>query len=296
MRGKAGVANARLAYQAHQEVFSTPRWGSLADAGAHPQRPLWASTGVKDPAYPDTMYVTELVAPGTVNTMPEKTLDATADHAEVTRRHGDAVLRRGRRGPRQPRAARDLVRRGHRPARTRGRREVREVVGGAARTGSPESSRRPPRELARRRCHGGGRGCRGRARAHPRRRPRREPAVRAGPHPVGRGRRGGVGQAPRVDRPAATSRHLVGEVAALRGELKQAGYDRVVLCGMGGSSLAPRSSVRRPACPRRARLLRPRRRPWCPDRPRPDRRRRVEQVGLDRRDRQPAARLRAGLP
>lgn len=88
LRGKAGVANARLAYQAYEEVFSTPRWATLADAGAHPQRPLWASTGVKDPAYPDTMYVTELVAPGTVNTMPEKTLDATADHGEVT---GDTV-------------------------------------------------------------------------------------------------------------------------------------------------------------------------------------------------------------
>ncbi|EWT01829.1 transaldolase [Intrasporangium oryzae NRRL B-24470] len=88
LRGKAGVANARLAYQAYEEVFSTPRWKSLADAGAHPQRPLWASTGVKDPAYPDTLYVTELVAPGIVNTMPEKTLDATADHGTVT---GDTI-------------------------------------------------------------------------------------------------------------------------------------------------------------------------------------------------------------
>ncbi|HYN66055.1 MAG TPA: transaldolase [Ornithinibacter sp.] len=88
LRGKAGVANARLAYQAYEEVFATPRWESLASSGANPQRPLWASTGVKDPAYPDTMYVTGLVAPGTVNTMPEKTLDATADHGEVT---GDTV-------------------------------------------------------------------------------------------------------------------------------------------------------------------------------------------------------------
>ena len=88
LKGKAGVANARLAYQAYEEVFSTPRWKSLADAGANPQRPLWASTGVKDPAYPDTLYVTELVAPGVVNTMPEKTLESTADHGEVT---GDTV-------------------------------------------------------------------------------------------------------------------------------------------------------------------------------------------------------------
>jgi transaldolase len=88
LKGKAGIANARLAYQAYEEVFSTPRWQTLKDDGAHAQRPLWASTGVKDPAYPDTMYVTELVAPGTVNTMPEKTLDATADHGEVS---GDTV-------------------------------------------------------------------------------------------------------------------------------------------------------------------------------------------------------------
>jgi transaldolase len=88
LRGRAGIANARLAYQAYEEVFSTPRWRNLADDGAHPQRPLWASTGVKDPAYPDTMYVTELVAPGTVNTMPGGTLEAVADHGEI---RGDTV-------------------------------------------------------------------------------------------------------------------------------------------------------------------------------------------------------------
>jgi len=88
LKGKAALANARLAYQAYEEVFGTPRWQNLADDGAHKQRPLWASTGVKDPAYPDTMYVTELVAPNTVNTMPEKTLDAVADHGEIT---GDTV-------------------------------------------------------------------------------------------------------------------------------------------------------------------------------------------------------------
>ncbi|KIC65403.1 transaldolase [Pseudarthrobacter phenanthrenivorans] len=88
LKGKAGVANARLAYQVYEELFATERWALLADAGALPQRPLWASTGVKDPAYPDTLYVTELVAPGVVNTMPEKTLDATFDHGVVT---GDTV-------------------------------------------------------------------------------------------------------------------------------------------------------------------------------------------------------------
>ncbi|MCA1781292.1 MAG: transaldolase [Dermatophilaceae bacterium] len=88
LRGRAGIANARLAYHAFEEVFSTPRWHNLADDGARAQRPLWASTGVKDPDYPDTMYVTELVAPGTVNTMPEKTLDAVIDHGRIT---GDTV-------------------------------------------------------------------------------------------------------------------------------------------------------------------------------------------------------------
>lgn len=80
LRGKAGLANARLAYQVFEESIDSERWATLADAGARPQRPLWASTGVKNPAYPDTLYVDGLVAPGTVNTMPEKTLDAVADH------------------------------------------------------------------------------------------------------------------------------------------------------------------------------------------------------------------------
>jgi transaldolase len=84
LRGKAAVANARLAYEAYEEVFSSDRWNALEKAGANKQRPLWASTGVKDPAYPDTMYVTELVAPNTVNTMPEATLEATEDHGEIT--------------------------------------------------------------------------------------------------------------------------------------------------------------------------------------------------------------------
>jgi transaldolase len=88
LRGKAGVANARLAYQAYKEVFSTPRWANLAAEGAHRQRPLWASTGVKDPAYKDTMYVVDLVAPETVNTMPVKTMQAVADHGQIA---GDQV-------------------------------------------------------------------------------------------------------------------------------------------------------------------------------------------------------------
>ncbi|MGW7490250.1 transaldolase [Streptomyces sp. NPDC054786] len=88
LKGKAALANARLAYQAYEEVFSSERWAALDKAGANKQRPLWASTGVKDPDYKDTMYVEDLVAPGTVNTMPEATLEATADHGEIT---GDTV-------------------------------------------------------------------------------------------------------------------------------------------------------------------------------------------------------------
>jgi transaldolase len=88
LKGKAALANARLAYEAYEEVFGAERFTALAGAGANRQRPLWASTGVKDPAYKDTLYVDELVAPGTVNTMPEATLNATADHGEIT---GDTV-------------------------------------------------------------------------------------------------------------------------------------------------------------------------------------------------------------
>jgi transaldolase len=91
LRGKAAIANARLAYEAFEEVFGSERFVSLRERGAHPQRPLWASTGVKDPAYPDTLYVTELVVADTVNTMPEKTLQAFADHGEV---EGDRVTGR----------------------------------------------------------------------------------------------------------------------------------------------------------------------------------------------------------
>jgi len=83
LRGQAAVANAWLAYAAYQQDFGTDRWAVLKAAGALPQRPLWASTGVKNPAYPDLKYVTELITPGVVNTMPERTLLAFADHGEV---------------------------------------------------------------------------------------------------------------------------------------------------------------------------------------------------------------------
>jgi transaldolase len=83
LRGKAAVANAQLAYREYEKVFSTDRWKALADAGAHPQRPLWASTSTKNPDYKDTIYVEELIAPGVVNTMPEAVIHAWADHGEL---------------------------------------------------------------------------------------------------------------------------------------------------------------------------------------------------------------------
>jgi transaldolase len=91
LRGKAAIANARLAFEAYEQAFASDRWRSLAASGGRPQRPLWASTGTKDPAYPDTLYVDELVTAGVVNTMPEATIDAFADHGTVA---GDTI--RGR--------------------------------------------------------------------------------------------------------------------------------------------------------------------------------------------------------
>jgi transaldolase len=83
LHGKAAIANARLAYQRYERVFGGERWQALADNGAHPQRPLWASTSTKNPEYRDVMYVEDLIAPGVVNTMPESTIHAYADHGET---------------------------------------------------------------------------------------------------------------------------------------------------------------------------------------------------------------------
>lgn len=84
LRGQAGLANARLAWKAYQDFRAGPRWQALEAAGARPQRPLWASTGVKDPTFSDDMYVVGLAGPGCVNTMPEPTLRAVADHGHLT--------------------------------------------------------------------------------------------------------------------------------------------------------------------------------------------------------------------
>ncbi|RKR74155.1 transaldolase [Frondihabitans australicus] len=88
LKSKAGVANAQLAYEVYEQAFATERATGLLAAGANKQRPLWASTGVKDPSVPDTTYVVELVAADVVNTMPEKTLEATFDHGVIT---GDTI-------------------------------------------------------------------------------------------------------------------------------------------------------------------------------------------------------------
>jgi transaldolase len=88
LKGKAGVANARLAFQMFEEFFTGDRWAALEAAGARKQRPLWASTGVKNPDYKDTMYVDDLVVEDTVNTMPQKTMEAVADHGEI---RGDQI-------------------------------------------------------------------------------------------------------------------------------------------------------------------------------------------------------------
>lgn len=88
LKSTAAIANARLAFEAYEEKFASDQWKALEAAGAKPQRPLWASTSTKDPNLPDTLYVTELLTAGTVNTMPESTLKASADHLEP---HGDAV-------------------------------------------------------------------------------------------------------------------------------------------------------------------------------------------------------------
>jgi transaldolase len=85
LAGKAAIANARLAYASFQSIFSGERWETLAAAGARVQRPLWASTSTKNPAYPDTLYVDELIGPDTVNTLPDATLEAARDHANVAR-------------------------------------------------------------------------------------------------------------------------------------------------------------------------------------------------------------------
>ena len=133
LRGKAAIANARLAYELFENKCATERWQALAADGANVQRPLWASTSTKDPAFPDTMYVVDLVVADTVNTMPEATIKATADHGEL---RGDTVhgtYDDVAEGLRRPGGARHRLRRRGAGARGRGRSEVRGIVERAAR-------------------------------------------------------------------------------------------------------------------------------------------------------------------
>ena len=133
LRGKAAIANARLAYELFENRCATERWQALAAAGANVQRPLWASTSTKDPAFPDTMYVVDLVVPDTVNTMPEATIKATADHGEL---RGDTVhgtYDDVAAGVRRAGGARHRLRRRGAGARGRGRSEIRGIVERAAR-------------------------------------------------------------------------------------------------------------------------------------------------------------------
>ena len=146
LEGEAAIANARLAYQAYEQTFAGDRWDALAAAGANKQRPLWASTGVKDPKYDDTRYVVELVAPNTVNTAPEKTIDAVRDHGvirgntiEGTYAQASAVFS----APRSPR---------HRPRRRLrrpGNRRRRQIHPGLERTTRIRQRRAGQEEVAR---------------------------------------------------------------------------------------------------------------------------------------------------
>jgi transaldolase len=91
LKGRAAIANAKLAYQLFLERFSSPRWKALESKGARVQKPLWASTSTKNPAYRDVMYVEELVGPRSINTVPPQTLEAFKDHGEVRRTVDDKV-------------------------------------------------------------------------------------------------------------------------------------------------------------------------------------------------------------
>ena len=119
--GKAAVAQARLAYEAYLELFTGPRWAALEKAGARPQRPLWASTSTKNPAYPDLVYVDTLIAHNTVNTMPEDTLNHFLDHGNL-QLISDADFARGLSDLREPGRVRDRHGRRRGGARDRGRR------------------------------------------------------------------------------------------------------------------------------------------------------------------------------
>ena len=138
LKGKLAIANARLAYQEYKQLFSGPRWEYLTSKGATPQRVLWASTSTKNPDYPDTLYVEQLIGPDTVNTMPEETIEQYHDHG-----HPEPRVQTGpRRSPDPHRAARRRrceLPRHHRNPRARRRRKVRRRVPRAPQRPQPEA-------------------------------------------------------------------------------------------------------------------------------------------------------------
>ena len=143
LRGKAAVANARIAYESFERIFSGPRWEALAAKGARVQRPLWASTSTKNPDYSDTLYVDELIGPDTVNTMPDQTIEAARDHATAARTV-DQDVDRGAQGDRRGQGRRRRLRQDrHAGARRRGR----QVVLATPTTRCSSRSRRRPRQL-----------------------------------------------------------------------------------------------------------------------------------------------------
>ena len=158
LRGKAAVANAKIAYRSFQRIFSGPRWEALAAKGARVQRPLWASTSTKNPDYSDTLYVDNLIGPDTVNTMPDQTIDATRDHGTAKRTVDVDVDEAVEEMKEIEAAGVDVERHRPAPARRRGRRVVREVLPGPARLDRatrPQSSctraERPEHAVRRRR-------------------------------------------------------------------------------------------------------------------------------------------------
>ena len=148
LKGKLAVANARLAYEHYKQVFSGARWEFLAGKGATPQRVLWASTSTKNPAYPDTLYVDELIGPDTVNTMPLETLNDYQDHGDPEAAPG-AGLGRGACAVRAAGGGGHRLRGHHRDARARGRRKILRLLRRAA--GGPGRQARVARAGVRRR-------------------------------------------------------------------------------------------------------------------------------------------------
>ena len=239
LAGRAGLANARAAYLAFQRVFEGDRFAQLRDAGAPVQRPLWASTGVKNPAYPETMYVYGLVGPDTVNTMPLPTLTAAAREGDVT---GATAADDPTRRPRRAARGRDRPRRRHRQAAARRHRRVRGPDEQAARRDRVQARgdrHRPARRDRGRpagRARAGGRGHDQACAA------RRTSSTASGTATARCGRRPGTPElTDRLGWLDISEKMLdqVDDLIAFADDVRRSGITDAVLLGMGGSSLAP---------------------------------------------------------